>query len=1256
LKTTFHIARWLAPLSVSLALGGLAPFGRAQQPVGTVPPTLSVPPLAQPAAPARLQAPARPTRKGPDGRDYPVPYHSKTVTQRPVKNTPLAPMATTQLQKNQGFGNKGVMIGQPSFSPFGSKGEKVGLAFRTGFYMPPTGEKVQPALRQLAQNRALNAAPATNGNSPASVYGFIVLNGRLDAKLEAVLKAQGVELYGFYPGTAWRARIPAAALNAVAALPEVRWVGQGSPGQKLALEMHPFMAAMQPALAAKPVSLFVHLFGPDKSGAARAAIEATGAKISMYDEGLGILGVNAAQAAISQVLNMDNVLYVEPCPDAHALDAQSMSTINTDCFWGVSDPAPDNVNTQVKVGIIDTGCYPWHTDFSNVFNGMFGYSFIPDQSVWDDRFIGHGTFCSGIIMGEGHGDPSIRGVSAGLTSHGDPAHNPDYLIAQVLNNLTGRSEGSSIYQGMQAMNGEFTDVNQKRQVYNCSLGGGVSDSSGNPIASYLTGTDGLSIKVDQLFQNNVLSVISAGNSGGAGDGTVGYPGCAKGALTVGAIYDDRFFNVPQDGLTSYSSRGPTGDYRVKPDLVAPGSLIDSVATQTFSGYSYDGEGTSFAAPHVTGLAANLIGSYSNFPAWAIKTIMLATAVDLGMPSSQQGRGKADAMLEHYDVDGGWYTWWWENGGTGDTRYVDFNLPNAVAQLKIVMTYPDVPPSGGASFALVNDLDLGLQYDSGSGLNIAWSYDWGSLSSVDPVEVITVNNAPAGNYRIKIHSYNVSGSQAWAVTYKTIESSTTPNLGLTLSLPYAVTPGASFVAEGSAYNYNYVATGVHGDIYLPGGASLNSMYYNRRGKPSSNDEWFYFPNPNPGTAGSYNPNGMNMGDIALWNSRKLDWYVTAPSSEGTHTLTFGATPSNPGISTGYVSNSIIVDGHVPTMGKVESLHWTADLNPDVTCKVKDTLSGLNIAQAAYRYSKDGGTTWSDWISTACSGSNGTTVEETITASDVPFGQNSATKNRIQFAMMDMAGNYVNGPVTKVSTGVPSSLNVPASIAGGDRVTGNVQISLTAPLDGAYVLLTSSDPAVLSVPEGMTVVPGDTVSPDFAINTTEVATDTSVTVTATYGGVTKTASIKVKTPVALKGKVLLEGVVNSAQPINFEFRPQDGTASFNKTATLAADGSFSFSGIPARVYKVAVKGHKWLQKLVSVDSTLGTVSNLTINLLAGDVKEDNKVDINDLGVLASAYGSTPVSGNWNEEADLNCDGKVNIADLGLLSNNYGKTGDP
>src|SRR5262249_390309 len=154
---------------------------------------------------------------------------------------------------------------------------------------------------------------------------------------------------------------------------------------------------------------------------------------------------------------------------------------------------------------------------------------------------------------------------------------------------------------------------------------------------------------------------------------------------------------------------------------------------------------------------------------------------------------------------------------------------------------------------------------------------------------------------------------------------------------------------------YVATGVQGSLLRPLGFILDSLQLNRRSKPSSNDEWFYFPNPNPQTAGYYDPQIMNMGDIAQFFSRKLDWQVTAPTSEGKYTLTFEAAPTNGG--GGSVNNSVIVDGTAPTTGNAESLHWGTDLTPDVTIKVKDTLAGLNVGEAFYRYSKDGGTTWS-----------------------------------------------------------------------------------------------------------------------------------------------------------------------------------------------------------------------------------------------------------------------------------------------------------
>jgi hypothetical protein len=148
-----------------------------------------------------------------------------------------------------------------------------------------------------------------------------------------------------------------------------------------------------------------------------------------------------------------------------------------------------------------------------------------------------------------------------------------------------------------------------------------------------------------------------------------------------------------------------------------------------------------------------------------------------------------------------------------------------------------------------------------------------------------------------------------------------------------------------------------------------------------------------------------------------------------------------------------------------------------------------------------------------------------------------------------------------------------------------------------------------------------------------------------------------PGAVSGKITLEGCVNSAQPLTFAFRPTGGGAALTFTQTLATDGSFSLSGIPIGTYNLAVKGSRWLQKVVkNISVSANGASGVNVTLPAGDINNDNKVDILDLSLLADAYNATPASPKWNANADLNGDGKVNIVDLGLLANNFGKSGDP
>ncbi|MEA3281604.1 MAG: hypothetical protein U9Q68_03450, partial [Euryarchaeota archaeon] len=78
-------------------------------------------------------------------------------------------------------------------------------------------------------------------------------------------------------------------------------------------------------------------------------------------------------------------------------------------------------------------------------------------------------------------------------------------------------------------------------------------------------------------------------------------------------------------------------------------------------------------------------------------------------------------------------------------------------------------------------------------------------------------------------------------------------------------------------------------------------------------------------------------------------------------------------------------------------------PDCTIRAKDNTAGLDVSTACYKYSNDGGSSWSGWRSASCTGSDGTTSYQTITADSVPFNRDSGTQNMIKFKINDTATN-------------------------------------------------------------------------------------------------------------------------------------------------------------------------------------------------------------------------------------------------------------
>jgi serine protease AprX len=182
-------------------------------------------------------------------------------------------------------------------------------------------------------------------------------------------------------------------------------------------------------------------------------------------------------------------------------------------------------------------------------------------------------------------------------------------------------------------------------------GANLSLSIPHDVRNFACGRTPICNECERLVDSGVVVVAAAGNHGyksfetkeGAYESYAAFsitdPGNADGVITVGATHR----NWPHTyGVSFFSSRGPTGDGRLKPDLVAPGERIRAPLPDGKWG---DLDGTSMAAPHVSGAAAMLMARYSELIGQPrrIKRILCDTATDLGRERSFQGRGMLDVL-------------------------------------------------------------------------------------------------------------------------------------------------------------------------------------------------------------------------------------------------------------------------------------------------------------------------------------------------------------------------------------------------------------------------------------------------------------------------------------------------------------------------------------------------------------------------------------------------------------------------------------
>jgi serine protease AprX len=480
---------------------------------------------------------------------------------------------------------------------------------------------------------------------------------------------------------------------------------------------------------------------------------ATAARVDAIEDALGDLGsierlrlvdAFAARATREQIQSLARR------PDVAHVEEDALVVpfgVTAQAAFGVTrarEDIPDLDGEGLVAAVIDSGIDTTMPDLpaSKVvaFKDFVNGSTVP----YDD--LGHGSLVSGILAGAGTSGAEGRGVA--------PAAR---LVSVKVIDHNAQGSLSKIAQGIQW-------VVENRELYGIDA---INLSIGDPIGCG-DGTDVASQAVDAAVTAGILVVAAAGNAGPA-TCTIKSPAAAESALTVGAMADTGaggFFHG------YFSSRGPTADDRIKPDVTAAG--VDVVMPSPAGGY-IEGTGTSAAAPFTTGAALLMLQTHPGLTPVEVKAAITGTAVDWGRPGRdvEYGAGRLDVYaalralgaplavppaVPRHEV-------WSGTLAEKETASRDVEVTASGVPLAVTMLGPD------------DGFDVTLHDSSGANVGTAVQQPTPSRQ-----EVITLAVPSPGRYTIRVHAFAGDGSFAVDVSGALAPADTTaPHLTLELDV-------------------------------------------------------------------------------------------------------------------------------------------------------------------------------------------------------------------------------------------------------------------------------------------------------------------------------------------------------------------------------------------------------------------------------------------------------------------------------------------
>ena len=549
-------------------------------------------------------------------------------------------------------------------------------------------------------------------------YQIVQFNGPVEEAWKADLASAGLEPLIYLPDYAFIVRVHAdAALAAARAWPQVRWIGAYYPAFKVSPALSD---GTTPADASLDVRVLA--FPGENQDSLLSTLSQLGAQISsVSDQGWGpVVRMQLTFDRLAAVAQVNAVQWIEPVYPKKLANDVGRGIINVNLAWQRMAAQGVNLYGQGQiVAVADTGLDTGNTNtLSPDFAGRLVNAYaLGRPNDWGDHDA-HGTHVAGSVLGNGVNSGSNPASHSYVSSFAGAAPEAQ-LVFQALEDSNGGLGGIP-----DNLNDLFQPAYSDGARLHTNSWGGPTGPAGNRYGGYTVESQ----QVDQFTwtHQDMVVLFAAGNEGtdqnsnGVIDpDSIGEPGTAKNAITIGAsenlrssggynpggpcslwgncwpsdfganpISSDRLSDNAE-GLAAFSSRGPTDDGRIKPDIVAPGTNIVSVRSHGSgagtgwgvynSNYIYEG-GTSMATPLTAG-ATTLVRQ------WLVSVRGIANPLGALV--------KAALINGAHNMAPGQY-------GSGATQEVPNGRPNNVTGWGRVDVAGSVKPDSPIQIVLKND--------------------------------------------------------------------------------------------------------------------------------------------------------------------------------------------------------------------------------------------------------------------------------------------------------------------------------------------------------------------------------------------------------------------------------------------------------------------------------------------------------------------------------------------------------------------------